>query len=247
MTQLYPISLFATASAAPATGVKKTSSRGSKKQVAQQAIQYIMEHDKACYITNKSSQAEKIARIALDVGVKPEVIGAIIKQETHFSTNYKDMNKGRGTGPMQLVPITIHDMYIRPEAFDKSISEYVGPKKKYKTFEEALKAKNKNQNINLGKFGNKFFELYKKNITYFEKGYYKAKKIPQDILDQLRRTLSNNYELGVYLGCYTYKMKAQGASNEQKALERYNTCSSKYVREVSDTIAQVRKVYPQLK
>ena len=246
---------------------KGGSAYATKLATAKKAILYIMNNDKECRKINKEAQAEKIARIALDVGVKPEIIGAIIKQETHFSTNAKDMNKGNGVGPMQLTRITIQDMYERPKAYDPDITKIVGNDKgcKYKTFADALKAKLKNKNINLGKFGNKFFEFYQQNQTYFDKGYYlatvnpknknhkgkiavKYNQIPKSILNKYESTLTN-YDMNVYLGCYTYKEKTKGCSSEEEALKKYNSSNiaNSYVKAVNDTICQTRRAVPEIK
>ena len=285
MSGINPISLFTTVAAsasapiAPAessseplpicdpAGGRKSGGK-SKIETAKEAIIYIMDNDKDCRKINKSVQAEKIARIALDVGAKPEVIGAIIAQETNFGTTADDLNKGNGIGPMQVTRITIQDMFERPEAFDPDISKIVGNAKgcKYKTFAEALKAKFKNNKVNLGKFGNKFFEFYKKNKTYFDKGYYletvnknnknhkgktavKYSQIPKSIRTTYENSLMN-YDMGLYLGCYTYKMKSRGKS-ESVGLKFYhgpnNKDVEKYVRAVNDTITRVRRKYPELK
>ncbi len=220
-----------------------------KLNVAKRAITYIMDNDKNCLSPDKAAQAEKIAMIAIDVGVPSEVIGAIIKQETHFSTNPAEMNKGNGVGPMQVTMITLHDMFVRPEQYDPDIKNIVGPKKKYKTFEEALKAKLNDNTVNLGKFGNKFFEFYKQNKTYFDKGYYRKrslKDLPKSVRDKYVKTLSN-YDMNVYLGCYIYKAHKKG-NTEKQAIINYNGSPLKYKYEsaVSDTIRQTRKNVPEV-
>ena len=217
-----------------------------KLNIATKSIKYIMDLDKNCRDINKTVQARKIATIALDVGVPPEVIGAIIKQETHFSTDSADMNKGQGVGPMQLTSITLQDMFIRPEVYDSSIKNFVGPKKKYKSFAEALRAKADNEDIDLGKFGNKFFEFYKKNREYFDKYKGVYNNAPKALREKYTKSLSN-YDLNVYLGCWLYKMRSKNKS-EKQAIISYNNSPSRYAyeRAVSDTIRHVRKNIPEI-
>ena len=219
-----------------------------KLKSAMKAIMYIMDIDKDCRDINKEVQAWEISRIALHVGVPPEVIGALIKQETHFSTDSADMNKGNGVGPMQITPITIQDMYERPQAFEPKIGQLIGSKNKpYKTFAQALQAKLKNSSIDLGEFGNKFFEFYKDNTEYFDKYKGIYKNAPKNIQDKYTEILSN-YNRNVYLGCWIYKSKLRGHS-EKQALINYNGSSIKYKyeKEVSDTIKKVRTNVPEVK
>ena len=229
--------------------LKKEYTKEEKKlHNAINAIRYIMNNDKDCKGINKQALAEKIAAIAIDVGVHPEVAGAIIKQETHFSTDSAEMNKGTGIGPMQIVPIVIHDMFVRPEFYDPELKSIIGAKKEYKTFENALNAKLNNPKIDLGKFGNKFFEFYKQNKTYFDKECYKKRlnDLPKKIRNDYNRTLSN-YDMNVYLGCFLYKAHRR-TNSEKQAIINYNNSSIKYSyeAEVSRTIKQARKNAPEI-
>ena len=230
-----------------------------KLRIAKKSILYIMDNDKACRNIDKQAQAERIARIALDVGVQPEVIGAIIKQETHFSTTASDMNKGNGVGPMQVTNINIRDMYIRPEAYDPEIKRLIGPKDKpYKSFAEALKAKLKDPHVDLGAFGNKFFEFYKQNQVLFDKYNGSTSNVPKNVKDTYMETLTN-YDMNVYLGCWIYKAKLKN-NTEWRALRDYNGDKKlvkydgkmierkvAYANEVNDTLIKVRSNTPELK
>ena len=219
-----------------------------KLKIAKNAILYIMNNDKACRDIDKQAQAEKIARIALDVDVPPEVIGAIIKQETHFSTSASEMNQGNGVGPMQVTSINIRDMFVRPEAYDPEIKKLIGPKDKpYKSFSDALKAKLNNPSIDLGKFGNKFFEFYKQNQVLFDKYNGYISNVPKDVKSTYMKTLTD-YDMNVYLGCWIYKSKLRGHT-EKQAIINYNGSKDKlaYGNHVSDTIQNARRNVPELK
>lgn len=270
MSGINPISLFTTMAASAAAPIAPAESSSgplpicdparnsggkSKIETAKKAILYIMNNGKGCKCSasNQADYASKIARIAIDTGLKPELIGAIIQRETKFSQNPSYYNNKNGSllGPMRLSPGVIQEMYEKPENCDSNISKIVGSGKKckYKTFADALKAKLKNNNIDLGKFGNKFFEFYKQNLKYFTKGYYKNfAAIDNATRNQYIKTLGNP-DMNIYLGCYTYIFKSKGAKSENEVLQRYNASSQKaeYARDICDTVAKARRKYPELK
>lgn len=97
---------------------------------------------------NRDKMAGMIVEAAYEAKVDPVIIAHIARRESDFN-QYAD--NGTGKGIMQLTPISIEDMYQRPNIYEPELLPIL---KKYKTPQrlfEALK-RNPELNIKLGAF-----------------------------------------------------------------------------------------------
>ncbi len=178
----------------------------------------IINNDKhALKILNKEKMTDMILSAASETGIDPIIIACIAKQESHFNQNVGIAN---GSGIMQLTTISIEDMYLRPQVYDKNLKPLM---RKYGSLEKILEAKKKDPSIDLGAFG-KILEKYKN---------------PKALMKALRKDSALNIKMGAYL----FKAKlAQAHGNEKKALVLYNgsKIKEKYAKEVIASIIDVR-------
>lgn len=97
---------------------------------------------------NRDKMAEMIVEAAYAAKVDPVIIAHIARRESDFN---QFADNGTGKGIMQLTPISIEDMYQRPNIYEPELLPIL---KRYKTPQrlfEALK-KNPELNIKLGAF-----------------------------------------------------------------------------------------------
>lgn len=151
---------------------------------------------------NKDKMADMIMKASAETGVDPVIIASIAKKETHFNQN---VPTGNGSGIMQITSISLKDMYLRPQIYDKNMKQLI---KKYGSWEKVVQAKKKDPSMQLGNFGEL---LYK---------YGNA--------DKLRDAARKDPQINIKLGAYLFKAKLdQAGGNVQKALQNYNGSSSK--------------------
>ena len=103
---------------------------------------------------DNQQMAKWIIDAAKEFNVDPLVIISIAQQETHFTQNVPTAN---GSGIMQLTGITIKDMYLRSNVYDKALLPYL---KKYKNPEQLKAAMRKDPELNI-KLGT---ALYKQKL-----------------------------------------------------------------------------------
>ncbi len=105
--------------------------------------QIIKEHPRARKNVNADEMADMIIKAGRETGVDPIVIAHIAGQETGYEQNVPTNN---GSGIMQLVTITIKDMYQRPNYYGGNIKSILD---KYKTPEKLMEAARKDPQLNL--------------------------------------------------------------------------------------------------
>lgn len=98
----------------------------SKPSIEKNMVLKIMNEDKAVLDhVDKDLIASTIVQTAKEIGIDPIVLTCIAKRESHFSGVAYN---GTGHGVMQLVPITVKDMYQRKHlyhsSFEKIAEEY---------------------------------------------------------------------------------------------------------------------------
>ena len=99
----------------------------------------IINEDKNCINSKRKNEiAEYIARISMEYGVDPVQIACIAKKETHFTENVISIN---GKGMMQITQISVEDMYLRPNFYDKKLQKITSKYKTYKDLYKALQTK----------------------------------------------------------------------------------------------------------
>ncbi len=151
---------------------------------------------------NKDKMADMIMKASAETGVDPVIIASIAKKETHFTQN---VPTGNGSGIMQITSISLKDMYLRPQIYDKNMKQLI---KKYGSWEKVVQAKKKDPSMQLGNFGEL---LYKYGNS-----------------DKLREAVRKDPQINITLGAYLFKAKLdQAGGNVQKALQNYNGSSSK--------------------
>lgn len=92
---------------------------------------------------DKNKMAEMIVKAAYEAGVDPIIIAHIARRESDLN-QYAD--NGTGKGLMQLTPISIEDMYQRPNIYEPELQPIL---KKYKTPAKLFEALKKDPELNL--------------------------------------------------------------------------------------------------
>lgn len=108
-----------------------------------QTVLKIMEDDKACLHPNKEQVANNIVKISRMVDVDPIVVACIAKKESHFSQ--KSIAKSP-KGVMQIVEITVKDMFQREHLYHSRLKEL---KQVYPTQEKLFQAIQTNALVNM--------------------------------------------------------------------------------------------------
>lgn len=107
----------------------------------------VMKEDENCALSaDKNKLADKIVKIAKELDANPLHIACIVKQETHFTEH---INKGAGSGIMQITPIVAKDMFLRPSFYDKNLEKITADFADHKSFYHAIK-KNTGLNLRVG-------------------------------------------------------------------------------------------------
>ena len=123
----------------------------------EEAIKNIIAKDEAA---PDNIDAGEIASYIVEAGetfsVDPVVIASIAQQETHFT---QDVPVKNGSGIMQLTTISIKDMYLRRNVYDKALEPILD---KYKTPENLMKALRKDPKVNI-MLGTALYKLKLKN------------------------------------------------------------------------------------
>ena len=115
----------------------------SKSQEEALKVLNVINEDKHCAKNvDKIKMAQMILKVAKEFCIDPVVLACIIRQETHFTPQYGK----NGQGYMQLVKISIEDMFQRPKIYDKKLEEI---KKRYPTPELLYEAIKKDPELNI--------------------------------------------------------------------------------------------------
>lgn len=190
-------------------------------------LQVIMQNNKNC---PKDLDTEELSRMILDISeetdVDPVIIACIAQQETNFN---QAADSGTGKGMMQVVPITVKDMFVRPEIYSSKMKQLI---KKYKTLENVFTQKDINPEMDLGDFGEMLYK-YGNNENLFN-------VVKTDTYTALK------------VGAYAYIAKLHLAKSltknpanyEKLALELYNSYDSKksYSNKVYNQIVKYRQM-----
>ncbi len=206
-----------------------------KRQKTQEAqinvLKNIMQNNKNC---PQDLDMEGLSRMIIDVsdqtGIDPIMITCIAQQETNFN---QAADTGSGKGIMQVVPITVEDMYVRPGIYCPEMKKLI---KKYKTLENVFAQKDNNPDMNLGNFGEMLYEYgnHKNLFNAVKTDTYTALKV----------------------GTYSYIAKLHRAKSltknpdnyEKLALELYNTTELKktYSNKVYQQVTKYRQMLSAL-
>ncbi len=108
-----------------------------------QTVLKIMQDDKACLHPNKEQVADNIVRISRMVNVDPIEIACIAKKESHFSQKFIEKAP---KGVMQIVEITVKDMFQREHLYHSRVKEL---KKDYPTYQKLFEALQTNALVNM--------------------------------------------------------------------------------------------------
>lgn len=108
-----------------------------------QTVLRIMQDDKACLHPNKEQVADNIVRISRMVNVDPIEIACIAKKESHFSQKFIEKAP---KGVMQIVEITVKDMFQREHLYHSRVKEL---KKDYPTYQKLFEALQTNALVNM--------------------------------------------------------------------------------------------------
>ena len=101
--------------------VAEAKKQESAMQQKYDAVLDIIKNDPAAPKNLDSEKmADMIMNAANETGINPIIITSIAKQETHFKQN---IPTGNGSGIMQLTTISIKDMYLRPQIYDKQMKK----------------------------------------------------------------------------------------------------------------------------
>lgn len=119
--------------------------RISKRQKS--IVLKVMKEDENCAPTaDKNKLAEKIVKIAKELDANPLHIACIAKQETHFTEH---INRGAGSGIMQITSVVAKDMFLRPAFYDKNLEKITADFPDHRTFYRAIQ-KSTGLNIRVG-------------------------------------------------------------------------------------------------
>ena len=184
--------------------VAEAKKQESAMQQKYDAVLDIIKNDPAAPKNLDSEKmADMIMNAANETGINPIIITNIAKQETHFKQN---VPTGNGSGIMQLTTISIKDMYLRPQIYDKQMKQLY---KKYGSWEKIAAAKRKNPSLNLGNFGEMLYKYGNVN--------------------NLRAAMRKDPQLNLKLGAYLFKAKLNAAGGDiHKALVNYNGSPHKF-------------------
>lgn len=92
---------------------------------------------------NRDKMAAMIVEAAYEAKVDPVIIAHIARRESDFN---QQANNGTGKGIMQLTPISIKDMYERPDIYEPELRPIL---KKYGTAEKLFAALKKDPELNI--------------------------------------------------------------------------------------------------
>lgn len=198
---------------------KKKPTKFSQAEKNYEMVHYMIEQDKD---KDKNINIEKmttrIINAANAVGIKPELLAAIVKNESHFSEKIKNVASGKG--PAGITSSPPKSMYNRPELYDNRMAELI---EKYGSLSKVFAQKNKTPKLDLGAFGNM---LYK----------YKS-------WDKLYSAVQKDFDLNLRVGSYYFKyMLKKYKGNERQAFYHYNGSNnaSNYAQKAVASVSNTR-------
>lgn len=185
----------------------------------QSLVAHIIKTDKSAYKIDIDKMSRRIVAAADTVGIKPDSLAAIVKNESHFKDTITISSWGKG--PTGITSIATKDMFARPQVFDSKMAALI---KSYGSLNKVFEAKNADSTLNLGDFGEM---LYK----------YKTSS-------NLYAAIQKDFDLNLRVGGYIFKYNLNKAGgNEKVAFRNYNghpKYRSSYADKAMKTIQSVR-------